>query len=180
MKALLVNPSSPESYWSGVRSLRFAGRRCLLPPLGLLTVASLLPPRWRLDLADENVAEIRDERLRAADVAMLTGMLVQRDSLQKLLARCRALGVRTVVGGPYATTFPEDLAAADHVAVGEGEEFVPRLAADLEAGTAARVYRAEGWPDLAGLPPPRFDLLPKRVYRQMAIQFSRGCPFDCE
>ena len=180
MRALLVNPSSPESYWSGVRSLRFAGRRCLLPPLGLLTVAALLPPRWRLELADENVAEIRDERLRAADVAMLTGMLVQRDALQTLLARCRALGVRTVVGGPYATTFPEDLAAADHVAVGEGEQFVPRLAADLEAGTAARVYRAEGWPDLLGAPPPRFDLLPKRVYRQMAIQFSRGCPFDCE
>src|SRR5580765_254139 len=103
MRALLVNPSFPDSYWSGRFALTFAKRRSLLPPLGLITVAALLPKNWELQLVDLDTEELTDQHLHWADVVMLTGMLVQRPSLHEVLRRCRELGVRTVVGGPYAT-----------------------------------------------------------------------------
>ncbi len=181
MRVLLVNPRFPDSYWSGRHSLSFVGRKSLLPPLGLVTVAALLPQRWSFRLVDLNVEGLSDEQIRGADVVMLTGMLVQKPSLHETLARCRALGVRTVVGGPYATALPEELAdAADHVVVGEGEDVLPVLAAELEAGRAQPCYREEGKPDLSRAPVPRFDLLEPRHYHQMCVQYSRGCPFTCE
>jgi radical SAM superfamily enzyme YgiQ (UPF0313 family) len=180
MRVLLVNPLFPDSYWSGRHSLRFARRRCLLPPLGLITVAALLPKDWELRLIDLNVERLRDRDLRRADVVMLTGMLVQRDSLQAILTRCRELGVRTVVGGPYATALPDDLTEADHVVVGEGEGIIPTLAADLARGEAKPRYDETGKPDLKVAPVPRFDLLRRRAYHQMSLQYSRGCPFTCE
>src|SRR5215831_8797604 len=133
MRALLVNPAFPDSYWSGRFALAFARRRSLLPPLGLITVAAMLPKGWEIRLVDLDVEPLSDEQILWADVVMLSGMLVQRPSLHETLARCRKLGVRTVVGGPYATALPGELDAADHVVVGEGEEVVPLLAADLEA-----------------------------------------------
>jgi radical SAM superfamily enzyme YgiQ (UPF0313 family) len=143
-------------------------------------VAALLEAPWEFRLADLNVQPISDEELRWADTVMLTGMLVQAASLRDVLARCRRLGVRTVVGGPYASALPEELGDADHVVVGEVEELAPGLARDLAAGCARRLYREPGKPDLTRSPVPRFDLLPKNVYQDMAIQFSRGCPFRCE
>jgi radical SAM superfamily enzyme YgiQ (UPF0313 family) len=180
MRVLLVNPLFPDSYWSGRHSLRFARRRCLLPPLGLITIAAMLPKDWQLRLIDLNVERLRDRDLRRADVVMLTGMIVQRDSLHDILRRCRRLGVRTVVGGPYATSLPDDLNEADHVVVGEGEEIVPILAADLAAGAAKPRYEEPDKPDLSVAPVPRFDLLRRRAYHQMSLQYSRGCPFTCE
>ena len=143
MRALLVNPAFPDSYWSGRFSLRFARRRSLLPPLGLITVAALLPRNWEIRLVDLDVEPLTDEQIRWADVVMLSGMLVQRPSLHEVLGRCRKLGVRTVVGGPYATSMPQELALADHVMSGEGEDQVPVLAADLEAGRAVGCSRPE-------------------------------------
>ena len=180
MRALLVNPAFPDSYWSGRFALRFARRRSLLPPLGLITVAALLPKSWSLRLVDLDTESLSDADLKWADVVMLTGMLVQRPSLHEVLGRCRRLGVRTVVGGPYATALPQELDAADHVVVGEGEELVPVLAADLEAGRAHHLYKETAKPELSAAPLPRFDLLNPHAYHQMSLQYSRGCPFNCE
>jgi radical SAM superfamily enzyme YgiQ (UPF0313 family) len=181
MRTLLINPAFPDSYWSGRFSLRFARRRSLLPPLGLITVAAMLPKSWESRLVDLDVEPLSDEQIRWADVVMLSGMLVQRPSLHEVLARCRKLGVRTVVGGPYATALPQELDAADHVVVGEGEEVVPLLAADLEAGKALHLYReGSSKPDMTEAPLPRFDLLKRGAYHQMSLQYSRGCPFTCE
>ncbi len=180
MRVLLVNPTFPDSYWSGRHSLAFARRRSLLPPLGLITVAALLPRHWECRLVDLDVRPLADEDLRWADVVMLTGMLVQRESLHQVLGRCRRMGVRTVVGGPYATALPEELTLADHVVVGEGEDLVPELAADLQAGRARPVYRETEKPDLTAAPLPRYDLLRVEDYHQMCLQYSRGCPFSCE
>jgi radical SAM superfamily enzyme YgiQ (UPF0313 family) len=174
VRVLLVNPEFPDSYWSGRHSLAFAKRRSLIPPLGLITVAALLPADWHCRLIDLNVEPLRDEDLVAADVVMLTGMLVQRASLHAVIGRCRRLGVKTVVGGPYATAMPEELDAADHLVVGEGEEIVPVFAADLAGGSARRVYREPDKPDLTKAPIPRFDLLKRGVYHHMALQYSRG------
>ena len=180
MRALLVNPSFPDSYWSGRFALSFAKRKSILPPLGLITVAAMLPQRWSLRLVDLDTETLTDEHLKWADVVMLTGMLVQKPSLHAVLRRCRALGVRTVVGGPYATALPQELDDADHVMVGEGEEMVPVLAADLEAGRAHHLYKEAAKPDLTAAPLPRFDLLDPGAYHQMSLQYSRGCPFSCE
>ncbi len=180
MRALLVNPEFPDSYWSCRHAVSLTRRRCLLPPLGLITLAALLPPRWTLRLVDMNVEALRDEDLRWAEVVLVTGMLVQRPSLHGVLARCRDLGVRTVVGGPYASAMPQELGDANHVVVGEAEEIVAGLSQDLAAGRARPLYREERKPDLTATPVPRFDLLRRRSYHHMSLQFSRGCPFQCE
>jgi radical SAM superfamily enzyme YgiQ (UPF0313 family) len=180
VRALLVNPDFAETYWSLRHTLPLTRRKWLVPPLGLLTVAALLPRRWELRLVDLAFESLRDEELRAADVVMLTGMLVQQRSLHEVLERCRRLGVRTVVGGPYATAQPEQLAAADHLVLGEAEELVPALAEDLEAGRAQRLYVEARKPDLRLSPIPRHDLLRRGAYQYLALQFSRGCPFTCE
>jgi len=181
VRVLLVSPAYPPTFWSLEHTLPFVKRRWLLPPLGLLTVAALLPAHWQLRLVDLAIGDrLDDEELLRCDVVMLSGMLVQRDSLHALLARCRRLGVRTVVGGPYATAMPDRFGDADHVVVGEAEELVPEIAADLEAGRARRVYRELRKPDIRRTPIPRFDLANVAAYHYMPVQFSRGCPFLCE
>jgi radical SAM superfamily enzyme YgiQ (UPF0313 family) len=180
MRVLLVNPEFPESYWSGRHSLAFARRRSLIPPLGLITVAALLPDHWECRLVDLNIEPLEDSDLRWADVVMLTGMLVQKESLHQVLERCAEMGIRTAVGGPYATALPQELEAADHVVVGEGEELVPVFAQDLEAGEARPRYTEAGKPDMTTGPVPRYDLLKVEAYHHMALQYSRGCPFNCE
>jgi radical SAM superfamily enzyme YgiQ (UPF0313 family) len=180
LRVLLVSPAYPDTYWSLRHTLPLVKRRWLLPPLGLLTVAALLPRSWECRLVDLAIEPLRDADLRAADVVLLTGMLVQRASLHAVLARCQRLGVRTVVGGPYATALPETLADADHLVLGEAEELIPELAADLARGRVRRVYREADKPALAASPVPRYDLLSRDAYAYMALQFSRGCPFLCE
>jgi radical SAM superfamily enzyme YgiQ (UPF0313 family) len=181
MRVLLVSPAYPSTFWSLEHTLPLVKRRWLLPPLGLLTVAALLPEDWECRLVDLAIGDaLRDEDLRAADVVMLSGMLVQRASLHEVLSRCRRLGVRTVVGGPYATAMPHALSDADHLVIGEGEKVVPELAADLAAGRARRVYREGGKPDLRGSPLPRFELARVDAYHYLPVQYSRGCPFLCE
>jgi len=180
MRVLLVNPEFPDSYWSGKHSLPLARRRSFLPPLGLITVAALLPREWDCRLIDLNIEPLTDDDLLGADVVMLTGMLVQRPSLHEILARCRKLDVRTAVGGPYVTALPDEVDDADYVVIGEGEEIVPVFAADLAAGRAQHIYRETEKPDLTQGPLPRYDLLKVKAYHHMALQYSRGCPFNCE
>ena len=180
MRALLVNPAFPETYWSLKHMLPLVRRKWLVAPLGLITVAALLPGSWDFELIDLEVEPLTDEALAGCDVVMLTGMLVQRTSLRAILRKCRALGVRTVVGGPYAAAMPDELEDADHLVLGEGEQVIPELGRDLAAGKARRIYRPERRPELSTSPIPRFDLLRKDVYLYLAVQASRGCPFRCE
>jgi radical SAM superfamily enzyme YgiQ (UPF0313 family) len=180
MRVLLVHPQIPDSYWSGGEVLRWAGCKAASPPLGLITIAALLPAHWDCRLIDLTVQHLRDDDLRWADVVLATGMLVQRESLREVIERCRRLGVRTVVGGPYATATPEQLSMVDHIVVGEAEEVVPVLATDLAEGRAQHLYRATRRPALSLSPVPRYDLLKIHSYHSLAIQFSRGCPYACE
>ena len=180
MRVLLVNPDYPETYWSLRHMLPLVRRRWLVAPLPLLTVAALLPRDWELRLVDLTFETLSDDEIRTADLVLLSGMLVQRASLREVLARCKRLGTRTLVGGPYATALPDALGDADHLVLGEAEDLLPELCADLAAGRARRVYRELRKPDPRHSPVPRFDLARPGAYHYMAVQFSRGCPFQCE
>jgi radical SAM superfamily enzyme YgiQ (UPF0313 family) len=181
MKVTLVCPRFVPNYWSYESSLRLAGKRWLLPPLGLITVASLLPPHWRPRLKDLNIESITDREILDSDVVMLTGMHVQQESLHEMLRRCRGLGVPTVVGGPYATGEPHKVEGhADYLVLGEAEETLAGFCAAFEAGRAPRITPRSEAPALKNSPPPRYDLLRPGFYYHMSLQFSRGCPFTCE
>ena len=180
MNALLIYPETPNTYWSFKHALPFQGKRAAFPPLGLLTIASMLPVHWKKRLVDTNVRPLTDADLGWADVVLLSGMLVHKQSLLKILARCRARGLRTVVGGPVTSSVEELRRHADHVVIGEAEELVSALARDLELGIAARVYRCHEFPDLSRTPLPDLSLIHPRHYSAMSIQYSRGCPFNCE
>jgi radical SAM superfamily enzyme YgiQ (UPF0313 family) len=180
IKALLIWPRMPRSFWNPDQ---FPGSRELsqIPPLGLLTIAALCPRKWTIRFIDEQVEPVTDEVICEADLVMVSGMQVQRRAIQSLLQRARYFGKRTIVGGPYASSEPEALLPfADHVVVGEPDAIFGRIAAELENGTAHATYEIRDKPDLAVSPIPRFDLLKMDRYATMAIQFSRGCPFQCE
>jgi radical SAM superfamily enzyme YgiQ (UPF0313 family) len=180
MNTLLAYPDWPDTYWSFRHALPFQGKRSAYPPLGLLTIAALLPAHWAKRLVDMNVRALTDSDLAWADIVLVSGMLVQKESLLALLARCRARGLRTVVGGPIASSFAELQRYADHVVVGEAEELIASLAEDLEQGTAKPQYKASKMPPLDLSPVPDLSLIKPRHYSSMAIQYSRGCPFNCE
>ena len=180
MNALLIYPEWPETYWSFKHALPFEGKRSAYPPLGLLTIAPLLPSSWKKRLVDTNVRRLTEEDLKWADIALLSGMLVHKQDLFAILARCRARGLRTVVGGPVTSSLEELRVYADHVVIGEAEDLVSELVRDLEQGTAKPVYSAAALPDLSRTPLPDLSLINPKHYSSMAIQFSRGCPFNCE
>jgi len=181
IKALLVWPKIPNSFWAFNGMLELLSEKVVMPPLGLITVAALCPSGWTLRLVDEAVEDLTDDDLRWADLVMVGGMEVQKAGMHEVLARARRLGRRTIVGGPYASSKPERmLAIADHVVVGEPDEVFAEIAAALEAGTAKRHYEITEKPDVTRTPIPRFDLLKLASYASMSVQFSRGCPFQCE
>ncbi|HEY4580126.1 MAG TPA: B12-binding domain-containing radical SAM protein [Candidatus Acidoferrales bacterium] len=180
MKALLIYPEWPDTYWSFKHALSFEGKRSAFPPLGLLTVSSLLPKTWEKRLVDTNVRPLTDADLLWADVALVGAMLVQKDSMLEALARCRARGLRTVVGGPITSCMAEISMYADHVVIGEAEALMADLALDLQRGAAKPLYQAAELPSLHTTPLPDLDLINPKHYSSMAIQYSRGCPFNCE
>jgi len=180
MKILLISPETPDTFWSFKHALRFVSKRASMPPLGLLTVAAQLPPDWELRLVDLNIERLRDADLRWADHVFVGAMIVHQASVREIAARCAAAGKTVIAGGPLFTTGHEAFPEIKHFVLGEAEPVMPRLVADLRAGRLQPVYRGEGWPDLTRVPPPRWDLLKLRHYVTMAVQFSRGCPFDCE
>jgi radical SAM superfamily enzyme YgiQ (UPF0313 family) len=151
-----------------------------MPPLGLLTVAAMFPESWELRLVDMNVDPLQDKDLEWADLVLTSTMVVQQRSLREVLARCRAIGRPVVVGGPHPTSCPAEISGADHLLLGEVEQAFPRFLEDWQAGVAGPVYRPQARPEITITPVPRFDLVDHEAYRSMAIQFSRGCPFDCE
>ena len=181
IKALLVWPKIPNSFWAFNGMLELLPEKVVMPPLGLITVAALCPPDWTIRLVDQAVEDLTDEDILWADLVMVGGMEVQKVGMHEILVRARRLGRRTIVGGPYASNEPERmLAFADHVVVGEPDEVFGQIAADLEAGTAKRHYEITQKPEVTSTPIPRFDLLKLDRYASMSIQFSRACPFQCE
>lgn len=180
MNILLVYPHYPDTFWSFRHALKFIGRKASFPPLGLLTLAAMLPPEWQKKLVDMNVRLLTDQDLEWADTVFISAMTVQRTSVQKVISRCRQLGVKTVAGGPLFTSCPEDFPEIDHLVLGEAERTLPRFLADLGNAEADRLYVDEQWADLAETPIPLWDLVDVRDYAAMNIQYCRGCPFDCE
>ena len=180
LKALLVYPEFPNTYWSFKHALPFAGKRAAYPPLGLLTLSSMLPSSWDKRLVDMNVRRLRDSDLEWADIVFSSAMIVQQDSLREVIDRCKAKGVRVAVGGPFVSTGMEHVADADFLFPGEAETTVPEFLHDLELGVPEHVYQTDSKPDLTKSPIPDFGLVEMSRYSSMAIQYSRGCPFNCE
>ncbi len=181
LKVLMIWPKIPESFWGFQGMLALIPEKTSMPPLGLLTVAALCPKTWTLRLIDQALQEVSDADILWADLVMVSGMHVQETEVRNTLKRARSLGRRTMVGGPYASSEPAVLLKlADHVVVGEPDEVFAQIAADLENGHAKRLYVIEEKPDVSKTPVPRFDLLDIKSYGSMSVQFSRGCPFQCE
>ena len=180
MRILLVNPKFPETYWSFRHALPFEGKRSVFPPLGLLTVSSLLPRDCERRLIDLEVERLKDSHIEWADMIFITGMLAQKESLHEVVQRGKQLGKLIVLGGPYVTSTIEELPYADHIFQGEAETTLPQFFADLERGQAKRVYKAPERPPLAITPVPDFGLVNLKRYSNMSVQYSRGCPFSCE
>ncbi len=180
MKVLLLNPEFPDTYWSFRHALPFEGKRSAFPPLGLMTVSALLPKSWEKRLVDLNVRSLKSSDIEWADIVFATAMLVQKESLHDVVRRCKAKGKRVVLGGPYVTTTIEDLPEADHIFLGEAETTLPQFVVDLERGEAKKTYQAAERPPLSVTPVADFHLADLKRYSAMSVQYSRGCPFNCE
>lgn len=180
MNILLVSPRTPDTFWSFAHVLRMVGRKAAFPPLGLLTVAAMLPKAWSLKLVDLNVRPLAEADLRWADAVFISAMIVHEASVRDLVARATALGKPVVAGGPLFTTAAERFPEITTCVIGEAEAVMPDLCADLAAGTLKPRYQAPQRPDVTTTPLPRWDLLNTRDYVTLSIQSSRGCPFDCE
>jgi radical SAM superfamily enzyme YgiQ (UPF0313 family) len=180
MNILLISPQTPDTFWSFKHVLRFVSKRASFPPLGLLTVAAMLPAEWDLRLVDLNVKRLKEADLRWADVVMVSAMIVHKDSVRSIAAQCREHGKPVIAGGPLFTTGHEAFPEIEHFVLGEAEEIMPLVLEDLRQNRLQHIYKAPRWPDLAQTPVPRWDLIDLRHYVTMPVQFSRGCPFNCE
>ena len=178
--ALLVYPKQPPTYWGNNYALDLQGIKAVFPPLGLLTVAAMFPSRYNLRVVDLNVTPLEDDDLEWADLAFTSTMIPQRPSLEQVVERCNRARVPVIAGGPHPTTFHEEIEGIDHFVLDEVEETFATFLSDLESGTAKPIYRAPRKPDMTLAPIPRFDLIDMSEYHSMCLQFSRGCPFDCE
>lgn len=179
---LLLYPVLPRSFWSFQEVLRATGRKSLIPPLGLLTIASLLPDDWTPRLVDLNVRPLTEDDWNFADIVMISAMLVQRDGVFACAAEAKKRGKLVVAGGPYPTSACQEVldAGCDFVIAGEGEQAIPLLLDAIAQGQPGGVIRAEGTTDIATAPLPRLDLIRHADYDAMPVQTSRGCPFACE
>ena len=183
--ALFVYPKFPPSYWGFKYALEFLGKRSSMPPLGLLTIAGMFPENYALKVVDINIEPLTDAHLQWADVVLTSTMIVQKDSLYEVAERCNQAGVPIIAGGPHPTSYYDNIkeetdAEIDHFLFGEVEEIFEDFLTDFESGSAKEIYRETRKPDITITPPPRYDLIDINAYGSMALQFSRGCPFNCE
>lgn len=180
MNVLLISPRTPTTFWSFRHALKFISKKSSEPPLGLLTVAALLPESWQLKLVDMNVSELKNSYLQWADMVFLSGMNIHLQSMKEALKRAKQFGLKVVVGGPLVTTDYQLFPGADHYILGEAEDVLGQFLKDLSNGTAEKYYRAERFPEIEKTPVPRWDLLKMLQYANMSLQFSRGCPYNCD
>ncbi|MDD5370732.1 MAG: DUF4070 domain-containing protein [Anaerolineaceae bacterium] len=180
MNILMIYPEFPDTFWSFKHALRFVSRRASSQPLGLITVASMLPEEWNKRLVDVNVQVLTDEDLSWANIVFLGGMIVQRDSAKSIAARCKQAGLKIVAGGPLFTMEHQNFPEIDHFVLNEAEITLAPFLADLEKGTPRRIYQTDEFPDITQTPIPTWDLVDRKHYDAMSIQFSRGCPYSCD
>lgn len=160
--------------------MKFISKKAAFPPLGLLTIAAMLPREWEMKLVDMNVKSLHDKDIKWADYVFVGGMLVQEESFKNVVKRCKSLGTRVVAGGPLPTAEYQSLEDVDHFVLNEAEITLPQFLADLQNGCAKHVYTSEKRPDIETTPMPVWDLIDMKQYNAMSVQYSRGCPFDCE
>jgi radical SAM superfamily enzyme YgiQ (UPF0313 family) len=180
MKILLIYPKYPDTFWSFKHALKFISKKASFPPLGLLTVASMLPKEWEKKLIDLNVSALTEEDLEWADYVFISAMVVQKTSAIEVIKRCNKLGIKVVAGGPLFTTGYEAFEDIDHFVLNEAESTLPSFLNDVKNGCAQHMYTSKEWPDLGETPCPQWDLINMKKYASMCIQYSRGCPFNCE
>jgi radical SAM superfamily enzyme YgiQ (UPF0313 family) len=176
----MINPEVPDTFWSLKNALSFVSKKAMLPPLGLLTVASMLPEEWEKKLVDMNVSQLTDDHLQWADLVFVTGMAVQKRSADEVIDRCHRMGKKVVAGGPLFTALPEAYPTVDHLVLKEAEITLPAFLQDLQDGRPNRFYNAHQRPSLEQTPVPMWSLIDMKKYALMCVQYSRGCPFDCE
>jgi len=180
MKILLVYPEFPDTFWSFKHALRFIRKRAGAPPLGLLTVAAMLPDSWQLRLTDLNIEFLDQADLQWADYVMISAMIVQKKSVAQVVNRCKNAGVKMIAGGPLFTMEYEHYPDIDHLILNEAELTLPPFLTDLENGCAKRVYSSDEYPDIHLTPAPLWHLAKLKYYSSVSVQFSRGCPFNCD
>jgi radical SAM superfamily enzyme YgiQ (UPF0313 family) len=183
MRTLLIYPEFPKTFWSYEKILELVNRKVLLPPLGMVTVAALLPQHWEMKLVDRNVREVKEEEWAWAELVVISGMIVQKADMATQIAKAKERGLPVAVGGPFASSTPDapELDLADFKVLDEGEITLPLFIEAIERGESGGRFSANGdKPDVTTTPIPRFDLLEFDAYDSMSVQFSRGCPFQCE
>ena len=180
MKILLVYPEFPDTFWSFKHALKFIRKKAGAPPLGLLTVAAMLPSEWEKRLVDLNVTDLQESDLKWADYVFVSAMVVQRESARAIIKRCKTANVKVVAGGPLFTMEPEQFPDVDYFVLNEAEVTLAPFLRDLEQGQARRVYASAEFPDIHQTPVPIWQLADLRFYDTVGIQFSRGCPFNCD
>ena len=180
MNILMVYPVFPDTFWSFKHALRFVRKRASTPPLGLITVAALLPDEWKKRLVDMNVETLRDADIQWADMVFVSAMVVQRSSTYEVIHRCKTAGKLVVAGGPIFLGEWEKFPEVDHFVLNEGEITLPEFLQDLQAGNPKRVYSTAEYADLTQSPLPLWELVKHKHYDSLSIQYSRGCPFNCD
>lgn len=180
MKILLVYPKYPNTFWSFKYALKFISKKATQPPLGLLTVAAMLPKEWEKKLVDMNVNILKDKDLEWADYVFISAMSIQKASVKELIVRCKKMGLKTVAGGPLFTTGYEEFEDIDYLVLNEAEITLPPFLADLKNGCAKHIYSSKERPDIGKTLIPLWELTNMKKYVSMNIQYSRGCPFNCE
>jgi radical SAM superfamily enzyme YgiQ (UPF0313 family) len=180
VKILLIYPDFPDTFWSFKHALKFIFKKASSPPLGLLTVAAMLPEEWEKRLVDMNVSSLEDDDLRQADLVFISAMAVQRESAERIITRCRSMGVRIVAGGPLFTTDYEAFRDVDYLVLNEAEVTLPLFLEDLKNGCPKHMYTSDQWADVRTTPLPLWELINMNHYATLNIQYSRGCPFNCE
>ena len=180
MRILLVYPQYPDTFWSFKHALKFISKKAAFTPLGLLTVAAILPKEWDKKLVDMNVTSLSDRDIQWADYVFISAMAVQKNSVRSVIKRCKKLGVKIVAGGPLLTTGYGEFGGVDHFVLNEAEITLPPFLEDLNNGCARHIYASDEYPDIGTTPIPSWELIDMRRYSSMSVQYSRGCPFDCE
>jgi len=180
MKTLLIYPEYPATFWSFKYALKFIHKRAALPPLGLLTIGAMLPKEWPKKLVDVNVEKLTEKDLAWADCVFISGMVVQRESAREIIARCKEAGLKIIAGGPLFTNEYDAFEDVDHFVLNEAELTLPPFLADLEQGKARHMYETSEFCDIRRTPAPLWELMDFKQYASMSIQFSRGCPFNCD
>ena len=180
MKILLISPEYPDTFWSFKHALKMIHKKAALPPLGLATVAAMLPASWEKKLVDMSVEKLKEKDILWADYVFISAMIVHRESMHATIELCHALGKKVVAGGPLASAEPEEFDSVDYLVLDEGEVTLPLFLADLEKGTPRHIYTSTERPSITDTPVPDWSLIKMSKYSSMSIQYSRGCPNDCE